>query len=171
MYVSKDGNDWNEYLNFATFCYNTHIHKSTQTTPYELVFGQPSKIPNFINKPQLKPTYSDLANEIASKLQKVRETAREQQLKAKTKSKEHYDKTHHTEYKFKDNDLVLLYNKAAKNTSKQLKPEFLGPYKIIQIHNNHTASIQLTPNKIRTYHFNLLKPYVSDTQSEIGEDD
>lgn len=45
---------------------------------------------------------------------------------------------------------------------KKLTKEFKGPYKIIQIHNNNTASIQLSKNKLKTYHFNLLKPYVSD---------
>lgn len=170
-YVSKDGDDWDEYLNFAIYSYNSHLHKATSKTPFELVFGQLPRIPNFFKNPRNKPNYSDLAQEIASKLQNIREVAKENQIKSKEKSKQTYDKSHHRQYQFNENDLVLLQNLQAKNTSKQLKPGFLGPYKIIQIHNNNTASIQITKNKIRTYHFNMLKPYVSDSQNESDNDE
>lgn len=133
-------------------------------TPYELAFGQNPKILNSLNNPVQKPNYSNLAAEITSKLQTIREVARENQLKAKQKSKQTYDKTHNRQYTFKENDLVLLYNSSAKNTNKKLSKDFKGPYKIIQVHDYNTASIQLTKNKTQTYHFNLLKPYVSDDQ-------
>lgn len=104
-YVSKDGNDWDQFLNFAKFTYNTR----------------------------------------------------------------YYDKTHHRQYDFKDGNLILLRNMHAKNRNKQLKPEYLGPHKIIKVHDNKSASIKLTTNKIRTYNFDLLKPYVSVPYQEIEE--
>lgn len=158
-YVNEDNDDWDKYLDLAVFSYNTHIHKSTSKTPYELVFGQDPNIPNSISKPKQKPTYSDLAQEINSKLQTLRKVARDNQLKSKTKSKEQYDKTHHNQSDFKENDLVLVYNSLAKNTNKKLTKNYIGPYKIIQLHDNNTASVQISQNKTKTYHFNLLKPY------------
>lgn len=94
---------------------------------------------------------------------------RENQLKTKQESKRIYDKTHNQQYDFKANDLVLLYNLLAKNTNKKLSKDFKGPFKIVQIHDNNTASMQLTKNKIKTYHFNLLKPYISDIQASTSK--
>lgn len=170
-YVNKDGNNWDEFLNFAIFTYNTSIHKSTQKTPYELVFGQLPRIPSNISKPNQRITYSDLARDLTNKFQTIRESARETQINGKEKSKRNYDKTHNREYNFKAGDQVLLSNAHAASTSKQLKPSFLGPYEIVQVHTDQkSASIRLTSNKIRTYNFKLLKPYVSDS-SHIDEDE
>ncbi|KAL6416581.1 hypothetical protein ACFW04_013334 [Cataglyphis niger] len=38
-YVDKD-NEWDEHLKLASFSYNTSVHKGTQFTPHELVFGK-----------------------------------------------------------------------------------------------------------------------------------
>lgn len=58
-----------------------------------------------------------------------------------------------------------------KNTNKKLSKDYTGPYKIIQIHNNNTASIRISQNKIKTYHFNLLKPYnVSEPKPGSSKD-
>ncbi|KAK9300543.1 hypothetical protein QLX08_006868 [Tetragonisca angustula] len=37
-YVKSDQTDWNEHLLFAMFSYNTSIHKTTNFTPYKLLF-------------------------------------------------------------------------------------------------------------------------------------
>lgn len=170
-YVNKDSNNWDELLTFALFSYNTSIHKSTRKMPYELVFGQIPRLPTNLIKPSNQGTYTDLARDIQTKMKIVRETARETQISNKLASKKYYDKTHSRTYDFKVGDLVLLRNEHAKRTSKQLKPEFLGPYELIQIHDNHkSASIKLSTNKIRTYNLDLLKPYVSDGQDDDTKD-
>lgn len=164
-YANQDGNNWDSLVDFATFAYNTSIHKATGNTPYELVFGQEPRMPTNLNKVP-KKNYSDLARDLNVKFQAIRETARELQIKNKHVSKKHYDKTHYRQYNFKEGDLVLLHNEQAKTTSKQLKPEYLGPYQIIQLHDNKSASLQITKNKTKTYHLDLLKPYVSDSQNK-----
>ncbi|KAK9881313.1 hypothetical protein WA026_015439 [Henosepilachna vigintioctopunctata] len=171
-YVNEDQNNWDEFLNLAIYAYNTNIHKSTHKTPYELVFGQQPKIPNIMSKPVQKPNYSELANDIARKLQIIRKSARENQINAKEKSKGYYDKTHHRTYEFKENDLVLLYDSLKKKTNKKLSKNYKGPYKIIQIHDNQTATLKLENNKLKTYHYNLLKPYnVSDNGQQNEENE
>ncbi|KAL3285433.1 hypothetical protein HHI36_023906 [Cryptolaemus montrouzieri] len=171
-YVNKDQNNWDEFMNLATYCYNTNTQKSTQCTPYELVFGQKARIPNIITNPTEKPNYSELANDIAKKLKSSRAAAVENQINSKEKSKAHYDKTHHRTYTFKENDKVILCDSYAKNTSKRLCKNFKGPYKIIQIHNNQTATLEIG-NKLKTYHFNQLKPFyeLSDNANEQNDSD
>lgn len=160
-YVNEDKNDWDKFLNFAAFSYNSHIQKSTQNTPYELVFGQLPRIPNKFRKPSQNKTYTDLSKEIMSKLQTLRRTAHENQKHAKASYKKNYDKTHKSPNPFQSNQYVLLYNMLAKKNFKKLDHDYKGPYKIIAVHENNTATLEITKNKFRTYHFNMLKPYVS----------
>lgn len=167
-YVNRDGDNWDSLINYATFAYNSSIHKATGKTPYELVFGQEPRIPSNLGKGP-KKNYSDLARDLNSKFKVIRETARDSQIRNKHISKKQYDKTHYRQYNFKEGQLVLLHNEQAKRTSKQLKPEYLGPYKIIQLHDNKSASLQITRNKIKTYHLDLLKPYVSESQDNEND--
>ena len=40
-YVREDQTDWDEWVPFATYTYNTSEHTATGYTPFELVFGHP----------------------------------------------------------------------------------------------------------------------------------
>lgn len=169
-YIDKN-HDWDELISLATFSYNTHKHKSTQEIPYTLVFGEKPKIPSLFENPKTKPTYSNLAQDMTNKLKLIRETAKEQLIKTKHSSKKYYDKTHNRTYSFTENQLVLLKDNLSKAQNKKLNPEYKGPFKIIQVHNNNTATIELSKNKRRTYHFNQLKPFVSGDNDEQTNDD
>lgn len=94
---------------------------------------------------------------MTDKLKIIRQTAKEQLIKTKHSSKNHYDKTHNREYAFSENQLVLLKDNLSKAQNKKLNPEFKGPFKIIQIHNNNTATLEISKDKRRTYLFNNLK--------------
>lgn len=174
-YVNKDGNNWDEFKNFAVYAYNTSILKATAKTPYKLVFGQEPRVSTNVMKPPNKTTYSDLVRNLNTKLRHLRKTARDLQISTKQKSKAHYDRTHSRKYPLKEGGLVLLHNGQAKQTSKQLKFEYRGPYEIVQVRDtNKSASIKQSNNKIQTYHFSILKPYVADPrnkQDEEGEDE
>lgn len=150
--VNKHWNNWDEFQNVAIYSYNTSFHKSTQKTPYELVFGQQPKVPNFLNNPPNETNYSDLTTDLSYKLKIIRKTARETQIQAKEKSKQYYNKTHNTTYDLKEDDLVLLYDAQAKDKYKTLKPNYKGPYKIkfMQVHANQNATLQISPTNLHT---------------------
>lgn len=40
---------------------------------------------------------------------------------------------------------------------KKLTPNYHGSYTILQIYSNQTATLQISKNKLITYHFNLVK--------------
>ncbi|CAM8968266.1 unnamed protein product [Rhodiola kirilowii] len=40
-FVSEHQRDWLQLLPWAEFCYNTALHSSTGTSPYEIVYGRP----------------------------------------------------------------------------------------------------------------------------------
>jgi transposase InsO family protein len=37
--------DWDKYLAFAAFSYNTSVHEGTRYTPYQLIFGKLARTP------------------------------------------------------------------------------------------------------------------------------
>jgi len=55
-FVDKD-NEWDNLLCYATFCYNSTIHTSTNYTPYELVFGHKPNIPAALSR-KVEPQYN-----------------------------------------------------------------------------------------------------------------
>ena len=44
-YVSEDQTNWDEWIPYAAYVYNTTVHTSTMFTPFELVYGFKSEVP------------------------------------------------------------------------------------------------------------------------------
>lgn len=161
-HINQNQNNWDDYVSLAMFTYNTHIHKSTGYTPYELIFGHKAYISNSLTQSsEFKYSYDDYYSNLKLKFNKAYEVARQNQLASKERSKMYYDPNASTaEYKM--NDLVYILNKNTKpGLIKKLSPTYKGPCKIVKINANSTVDIEFTPNKIVTYHKNLLKPFVS----------
>ena len=45
-YVKEDQTNWDQWVPFATYVYNTTEHTATKFTPYELLFGHSSVLPS-----------------------------------------------------------------------------------------------------------------------------
>lgn len=161
-YINQNQNNWDEYVNLAMFTYNTHVHKSTGYTPYELIFGHKAYIPNSLTSPpQFRYSYEDYYSNLQLKFNKSYEIARENLIKSKEKSKAYYDRNTN-EIQYKIGDFVYIQNKQVKSgLNKKLSPNYKGPYKIVEVYENNTVKVELKPNKLVTYHPNLLKPFVS----------
>lgn len=161
-YIKVEQNDWDEYVQFAMFSYNTAVHKSTKHTPYELLFGRLAYLPSSITQdPKFHYTYDDYIKSLQNKLNHSFKVARDNLIESKVKSKTYHDSKTNS-VTFKANDLVWLINKATKfNRSKKLSPNFKGPYKILEINSNKTAILEIGKKQVR-YHTNMLKPFVAD---------
>ena len=44
-YVADCPQEWDQFLPYLTFVYNTTVHRTTQSTPFSLVFGQECQYP------------------------------------------------------------------------------------------------------------------------------
>ena len=99
------------------FNYNTSIHKTTNFTAYELLFGFKAYLPSSITQePKFHYTYDDYINSLKYRLNTSFKIAREHIINTKTKSKEHYDKKTHP----KEFNSIYIYNKQGKvNLSKK----------------------------------------------------
>lgn len=133
-YINDSQSDWDDWIEFAMFSYNTSVHTSTKFTPFELIFANKPNLPNSITKnPEFKYTYNDYLDEITLKLNKSHQLARNHLLHSKEINKQHYDK-HINPINFNIGDLVYILNEQTKQgKSKKLSPRYNGPYKIIDV--------------------------------------
>nr|XP_034194813.1 uncharacterized protein LOC117611033 [Osmia lignaria] len=85
-YIKANQTDWDEYIPFATFSYNTSTHRSTNLTPYELLFGRKAYLPSSILKePEFHYTYDDYIRSLQNRLNTSFKTARENLINSKNK--------------------------------------------------------------------------------------
>jgi len=54
-YINKDQTDWDEWVPYAMFAYNTTPHTATGYTPFELMYGHQAELLTALTKPP-KPT-------------------------------------------------------------------------------------------------------------------
>lgn len=149
--------DWDTWLPFACFTFNTTIHTSTKFTPYEVLFGRKANIPGRL---QAKPTplynYEDLVQEMRYKFQNCHQQVREHLRKQKEKQKEYYDKERSRQRQFKVGDQVLLKIEQRNKLDSLWK----GPYEIQEVHDNSNVVLQeVGKRKKQVVHSNRLKPY------------
>lgn len=59
--------------------------------------------------------------------------------------------------------------------NRKLEPSYKGPYDVVQIHANNTATLQISKSKQRTYHLDILKLFipdvVKDDDTTVGDND
>lgn len=154
-YVNKNLDDWDSYIPFAIFSYNTSVHSGTNYTPHELLYGTPAVLPSNIFAPSQNITYNfdDYYFELRHKLNDAHKFARENLIKSKETSKKYFD-TKVNILTLKEGDKVLLLD----STSKKLAPKYTGPYEVIEIVSNTNSKIKIK-NKNKIVHNNRLKKF------------
>jgi len=48
--VSKDQINWDEWVPYAVYVYNSTVHSTTKFTPFELVYGFKSEVPSALRE-------------------------------------------------------------------------------------------------------------------------
>lgn len=154
MRANEESNNWSNWVHFWCFSYNNTVNSSTLYTPYELVFGKPSRIPQNIEN-QIDPIYNfdNYPIELKYRLQKAWKDARENLVKVKIKRKQTFDRNC-KKVDYKIGDKVLLENK---NIENKLDALFSGPYEIIDVKNSNV--VLKKDNKVKEVHKNMIKPY------------
>lgn len=76
-YINADQTDWDEWIPYAMFTYNTTPHTATGYTPFELVYGRPSTLPSALaNLPKPSYPYDNYEQELKQKLRVTNQTPR-----------------------------------------------------------------------------------------------
>ena len=145
--------DWDDWIRFGIFSYNTSVHEATGFTPHELVFGVKAIIPSGFIKHQIPRTFVDYLDNLFSKITTTQALAATNLERAKQRSKLIYDAKINT-CKFSVGDDVYLLREP--KTSK-FDSSWLGPYKILKMFNDLNAEIGIGHNKTKIVHVNKLK--------------
>lgn len=152
-YLSPDKTDWDEFLKYFAFCYNTSPSSIHGYTPFELVYGKIAKPFEFLSSEKIDPIYNfeSYEKELKFRLQEAHKRASKLIQHAKENSKKIYDKTSNSQL-IRVHDMVYLKNEA----SHKLDSVFKGPYQVIELDDRGNCKIQIG-SKTQIVHKNRLK--------------
>ena len=152
IYCKKS--NWDKWLRFALFSYNTSRHDGTGFTPHELIFAKKARMPSEFMKHELPLTYDLFLNTLTQKVTKTQAEARERLCAAKERAKRYYDaKLNCQTYCVGDPVYLQKSNKITK-----LDAEYSGPFKIVNIFDNNNVELELGQGKTKIVHMNKLRP-------------
>jgi hypothetical protein len=153
-YVNADQTNWDEWLDYATFTYNTTPHSTTGLTPFELIYGRKADLPSAVRRePQPMYNFEDYVSELRFRLQASHAIARQSIKTKKEISKRYYDKNAKP-VQFNVGDLVLLKKV---NKENKLSSLYEGPYKISDINSPENSTIVMKRRSVRVNNNRLIK--------------
>lgn len=133
-YVNEYKTDWDDWLKYFTYCYNTTPSVAiADYSPYQLVFSKTPVVYDCLNSGKVDPVYNldDYHKEVKFRLQTANQIARKFLEKSKLKRKTSYDIAAKPQDNIALDDLVLI----RKNNRHKLDPLFKGPFKVKEIIN------------------------------------
>ena len=145
-YISYHQRDWDKFLSMMEFAYNNSINPSTGFSPFFLNQGYHLLIPSTLIKsiPISTPAVSDFIEQQSTALALAQDMIAHAQLRQKQ-----YEDSSCRSSSFSVGNLVLLstdHISVAAHTnrpSKKLEPNFIGPFKIVEIINNNAFKLDL----------------------------
>jgi len=152
-YVDADQRNWDTYIPYAMFVYNSSEHQATGKQPYELLYGKTLQVPTSCTKaPEPRYNYDDYQAELRQKLQESHQMARDRLIQKKIRTKNIYDRTANP-IVVHVGDKVLIQDKARKG---KLSAKWLGPYEVLEVNSQENVTIRKGNRKTKI-HTNLLK--------------
>jgi len=157
--------DWIEWIHLAEFVYNNSINESTKETPFFINYGFHPSMDEFFLLPDI-----DTNNKIIKDLSMNFNHIKDVLLRSKELYKIHADKKRMPPPIFKENDLVWIQAPPSLNIedSSKLAPCKYGPYKVIDVLNNHNYKIDIKrspfPKHHPIFHVSELEPFIPTPQ-------
>ncbi|RCN39532.1 integrase core domain protein [Ancylostoma caninum] len=165
--VDQKNDQWDDVIHLMTHAYNFTDNTSTKYSPHLIVHGRepnnafrlalqlPSK--TFISE-------DDYVEQLISTLQNVWKDVEHNIATTQQTQKYHYDlRKRVTPTDFKTGQQVLI----RKDVGPKIAPKFEGPFPIVDIERPNTTVKD--GRRLRTIHFNRLKPYIPATEITSNE--
>lgn len=150
-FVNSRHNNWHEYLAAAEFTINSAKQVSTGKSPFELNSAVPPRGPAAFLNPsgsqrRNKNKTSEESVDFVKDLQKAIEDAKKHLVKAQQRQKAYADLSRRA-HSFVPGQLVLVekaqFRLAGDGPSHKLNPEYVGPFKILEVVNTNTLKLEL----------------------------
>lgn len=147
--------DWDEWIKFYAFTFNTTPHTEHNFTPYELIFGRKAILPHDLesNRPTLEPIYNldEYYNELKFRLQNTNKIAHQNLINRK-EERQIILNNQTNPIDIKIGDLVYITNE----NRRKLDPFYIGPFKIIEVQNPNCVIENIQTSKQNIIHKNRL---------------
>ncbi len=170
MYVNTLHNDWDEYLDYITFAYNTSRHASTGMTPFLLLYGREALLPVDVAL-GANPNPVTEVEKFTSRFNNIYEIVKRRMLMIHAAQKRRYDRGR-KQKTFNVGDLVLIHvPKRKKGRAQKLLFCYHGPFKIIKRVNplNYVIEPVFGSKKRRDcVHVSKIKSYVDRNTYSFG---
>lgn len=152
-YSKADPANWDHWIPFAIFAFNSTPHTQTKIMPFELVYGFKPRMPNTVQKyPDLAYNFNDYCTELKYKLQSSWSLSRNNLINQKHASKEKYDSNVHFD-NIEEGDEVLLEDETSSSKTKPLRN---GPFIVLKMLSDENSVIKIEKKSI-TVHNNILR--------------
>ena len=140
-YVNEHQKDWDTYASALTYAYNTHVHRSTNTTPFDLVLSRPP--PPYAAYHSIRsirrngPTDGDTRKDFRHRLDVAISNAKVSLRKVQDRYKNDFDKhVHKRKLNIRVGDYLYIDPRGARvpghSKRNKLQHNVLGPYKVLQ---------------------------------------
>jgi len=172
-FISEDQSNWDKWLPYATFVFNTTPHTSMGFTLHELLFGRKPNIPGLLqrNPPDTQYTYDNYVKKLQAHLLSSYMTARSNFETQKERSKEYHDRSVNVPL-FVLGDKVLLHDeRVRRGRLAKLSPPWIGPYEIADV-DDVNVTLRLPRNRTLKVHANRMKPifgYLQDHATTVAK--
>ena len=167
-FCAEKPQEWDVYLPYITFVYNTTVHRTIGATPYSMIFGREAQYPIdlFVPKPPGDPRLNlgENAEELNERLYEIHREAQMTMGTEQRRQREYFNRKVHGE-PFKEGDLVWLFEPHKAKSRKFYLP-WHGPFEVLSRTSEVTYMICKRGNKEKwqKVHFNRLKPYRGDPE-------
>ena len=152
---------WDLVLSQAEFAYNSMVNRSTQKSPFSVVYLYPPKVPLDLLQLPRQAGKSIAASNMAEHVKTIHEKV-QQALTASNRNYKHAaDKTRRKKI-FEVGDLVMIHLRKERfpvGTYNKLKPRKYGPCKVLKKINNNAYVVELPDNMAISNTFNVSDIY------------
>jgi len=161
FYVNHRHDDWDTYLPYVTFAFNTADNPTTKCSPFFLFYGREPQLPLRIQvSKENEKSLTQYNRDLIRRVEKGREILLKTKEELKRKAENYLGKVIP---KIKPGDYIMVKKFTnAPDTSKKLEDKFEGPYLILERSglNNFVIKKEGTKETIHTSH---IKPYQGRT--------
>lgn len=162
---TKNQDDWDLQIDFATLAYRCSPQESTGETPNMMMLGREVALPLDLmtEPPEDEDEMNDYAEDLRDRMRIAHDRARKKLQVEGVRRKRNYDGRAHGS-DLKEGEFVWLHNPAKKvGLSPKLMCRWEGPYLIIKRLSSVVFRIQRGPRvKPKVIHYDRLKPYTGE---------
>ena len=151
VYVNSKHTDWDKFLPFLTFCYNTGTHAGLKETPYYLMHGRMARLPIDINlqppDTQCEKDLMEYTRELLEGLRVARAYGTDNMQRAQQQRAANAPPSRRIPVYQPGQQVLVRMEPLGTDMSKKLLLKWQGPYRVVRMLGQEGRSYEVTDNK------------------------